>query len=72
MREPEMSDFKMLDKAPYPQGVPDSKAVVDITMAGLKGIENLYGRVFTIRFIKHALQIITRKIVNSQQKIYLI
>ncbi|MEM3564267.1 MAG: hypothetical protein Q6366_017600 [Candidatus Freyarchaeota archaeon] len=50
----------MLKEAPY--DLPDSKALMDAHLIAVREQEKVYGRVFLVRFIKHALQFMAQRI----------
>ncbi|WXG42200.1 MAG: hypothetical protein WED07_15785 [Candidatus Freyarchaeum deiterrae] len=50
----------MSEKAPYE--VPPARPFTEFLIKGLKEVEMMYGHVFTIRFIKHAVEFIFRKV----------
>lgn len=50
----QISDFKMFDKTPYEQ--PDTIAVMEVIISGIRDEEKLYGPAFTSRVINYALQ----------------
>ncbi|WXG39335.1 MAG: hypothetical protein WED07_00630 [Candidatus Freyarchaeum deiterrae] len=58
MKDLEISDFVML-KAPSEQ--PDPQSFVELIIGSQKKEENMYGPVFTNRFIMHALKFIAKK-----------
>lgn len=49
----------MLKEAPYE--LPDSKALMDAHLVALREQEKVYGPVFLVRFIKHALQFMAQR-----------
>lgn len=55
-----LSDFKMLEKAPYE--LPDTKLLTDLVIEGYKSVEKTFGPVYTTNFIKHALRFVKRKV----------
>nr|MDO8082060.1 hypothetical protein [Candidatus Freyarchaeota archaeon] len=57
--ENKLSDFKMLEEAPYE--IPECRANIELIMKGLKQAEKVYGPVFTANFIKYALLFVARK-----------
>ncbi len=59
MKELEISDFTMFEKAPYE--APDPKAVIELHIVGPKEREKVYGPAFTAEFIKYALQTVAKQ-----------
>nr|MDO8082385.1 hypothetical protein [Candidatus Freyarchaeota archaeon] len=57
--ESKLSDFKMLEEAPYE--MPEPRAYTELIVGSLKREEFLFGPVFTARFIKYALQFVAKK-----------
>ncbi|MFB0560372.1 MAG: hypothetical protein ACETWM_03895 [Candidatus Lokiarchaeia archaeon] len=55
-----VSDFKMLEVAPRVQ--PDTRAITELVMNGVKAQENVYGPVFTVKVIDYALRLISSQI----------
>lgn len=53
-----ISDFKMFEKAPYEQ--PDTRAITELVMSGVKEEEKVYGPVFTIKVIGYALRLVSK------------
>jgi hypothetical protein len=60
MQKYKISDFKMFEKAPYE--LPDPQALMNAQLLGFREQEKLFGPVFVIRLIKHALQFIAQRI----------
>jgi len=60
LSETRISDFKMLNKAPYK--IPPPEPLTALILSGLSEIEKTYGPVFTLRFIRYALQFEAQKI----------
>nr|MDO8081243.1 hypothetical protein [Candidatus Freyarchaeota archaeon] len=53
MSEFKISDFKMLEKAPYEKM--DTRSNMELFIRGAKDKEKVYGPAFTVKFIKYAL-----------------
>lgn len=66
MVELEFPDFKMSEKAPYE--VPPARPFTEFLIRGIKEVEKMYGPVFTIRFIKHALKFLAQKVGEEPPK----
>lgn len=66
LKDLEISDFVML-KAPSEQ--PDPQSFVELIIGSQKKEENMYGPVFTNRFIMHALKFIAKNLEKSLPKI---
>ncbi len=58
MTDPEFSDFKMFEKAPYEQ--PDPRAITELVMRGVKEQEKMYGPVFTTKVIDYATRLVSK------------
>ncbi|MGQ9723570.1 MAG: hypothetical protein ACUVXA_19895 [Candidatus Jordarchaeum sp.] len=55
-----LSDFKMLEKAPYE--LPEPKLLTEFVIEGYKAVEKTYGPVYTTNFIKYALRFVKMKV----------
>lgn len=55
----EISEYKMLDKAPY--GNPDSRALTELIVRGIKAQEKIYGPVFSAKVIGYATRLIAKQ-----------
>jgi len=53
-----ISDFKMFERTPYEQ--PDTRAITELVMRGVKEEEKVYGPVFTIKVIGYALRLVSK------------
>ncbi|WXG39320.1 MAG: hypothetical protein WED07_00550 [Candidatus Freyarchaeum deiterrae] len=60
MTELKISDFKMFEKVP--QKIPDSRALVEACMIGIKESEKFYGPIYTTLFIKSVINFASKKI----------
>lgn len=60
MAELKISNFKMFEKAP--QEIPDSRALIEASMMGPKEGAKFFGPAYTPRFIKSALEFVSKKI----------
>ncbi len=59
MKEPEIAGYKMVYRAP--DETLDPKVFTESNIAGMKLVENVYGPVFTVRAIRHALDFLEKK-----------
>ncbi|MGQ9723518.1 MAG: hypothetical protein ACUVXA_19610 [Candidatus Jordarchaeum sp.] len=62
-----ISDFKMFEEAPCVQ--PDTRAITELVMNGVKAQENMYGPVFTAKVIDYALRLISSQIGEEKPDI---
>jgi hypothetical protein len=60
MSEVDLSEFKMLEEAPYEE--PDPRRLTEIYISKAKEAEKDYGKIFTTRYIEFALQFLAEKI----------
>ncbi|WXG42047.1 MAG: hypothetical protein WED07_15010 [Candidatus Freyarchaeum deiterrae] len=60
MSEVDLSEFKMLEKAPYEE--PNPRTLTEIYISKAKLVEKDYGKIFTTRYIEFALQFLAEKI----------
>ncbi|MEM2145335.1 MAG: hypothetical protein QW279_08235 [Candidatus Jordarchaeaceae archaeon] len=55
----EISDYKMLDEAPYES--PDPKALTELIIRGVKAQEKIYGPVFSAKVIDYSTRLIAKQ-----------
>jgi len=60
MSEVDLSEFKMLEEAPYEE--PDPLILTELYIRKAKEVEKDYGKIFTTRYIEFALQFLAEKI----------
>lgn len=66
MVELEFSGFKMSEKASY--DVPPVRPFTEFLIKGIKEVEKMYGTVFTVKFIKHALRFLAQMVGEEPPK----
>ncbi len=62
----ELSDFRMFEPTPYE--LPDPKTLAGLVVNAVKGVAETYGPVFTVKYIKNALEFEAKKIGEDPPK----